>query len=173
MSWSTSLLRMKPPCVVKPLHLCSPKAPRSRKRRRDSCFHNLNGYCAQDRTIRVWEVTSGKLLATLVGHQDVVMTCAFSRDGLLVSSSRDKTLKIWDIQTGRELFTLTGHNEAICSCGFSPDGLHIVSASMDKTLKLWDVHTGQPQYTLSGHEGWVLACAFSPDGKRVLSGSAD
>jgi Flp pilus assembly protein TadD len=30
--------------VVKPLHLCSPKAPRSRKRRRDSCFHNLNGY---------------------------------------------------------------------------------------------------------------------------------
>src|SRR4029434_489228 len=44
MSWSTSLLRMKPPCVVKPLHLCSPKAPRSRKRRRDSCFHNLNGY---------------------------------------------------------------------------------------------------------------------------------
>jgi Mrp family chromosome partitioning ATPase len=29
---------------VKPLHLCSPKAPRSRKRRRDSCFHNLNGY---------------------------------------------------------------------------------------------------------------------------------
>jgi WD40 repeat protein len=101
------------------------------------------------------------------------MTCAFSRDGLLVSSSRDKTLKIWDIQTGRELFTLTGHNEAICSCGFSPDGLHIVSASMDKTLKLWDVHTGQPQYTLSGHEGWVLACAFSPDGKRVLSGSAD
>src|SRR4029450_4177264 len=46
MSWSTSLLRMKPPCVVKPLHLCSPKAPRSRKRRRDSCFHNLNGYAA-------------------------------------------------------------------------------------------------------------------------------
>src|SRR5262249_47766265 len=44
MSWSTSRLRMKPPSVVKPLHLCSPKAPRSRKRRRDSCFHNLNGY---------------------------------------------------------------------------------------------------------------------------------
>src|SRR5215813_639565 len=44
MSWSTSRLRMKPPCAVKPLHLCSPKAPRSRKRRRDSCFHNLNGY---------------------------------------------------------------------------------------------------------------------------------
>src|SRR3989449_8367050 len=44
MSWSTSLPRMKPPCVVKPLHLCSPKATRSRKRRRNSCFHNLNGY---------------------------------------------------------------------------------------------------------------------------------
>src|SRR5438876_1665080 len=46
MSSSTSLLRMKPPCVVKPLHLCSPKATRSRKRRRNSCFHNLNGYVA-------------------------------------------------------------------------------------------------------------------------------
>src|SRR6266568_108414 len=50
MSWSTSLLRMKPPCVVKPLHLCSPKATRSRKRRRDSCFHNLNGYLDKNDT---------------------------------------------------------------------------------------------------------------------------
>src|SRR4029434_936744 len=52
MSWSTSLLRMKPPCVVKPLHLCSPKAPRSRKRRRDSCFHNLNGYILTNLPLR-------------------------------------------------------------------------------------------------------------------------
>src|SRR4029450_9001523 len=50
MSWSASLLRMKPPCVVKPLHLCSPKAPRSRKRRRDTCFHNLNGYVPKTST---------------------------------------------------------------------------------------------------------------------------
>jgi hypothetical protein len=40
---------MKPPCVVKPLHLCSPKATRSRKRRRDSCFHNLNGYATNNK----------------------------------------------------------------------------------------------------------------------------
>ena len=29
---------------MKPLRLCFPQARRSRKLRRDSCFHNLNGY---------------------------------------------------------------------------------------------------------------------------------
>src|SRR2546422_10575175 len=56
MSWSTSLPRMKPPCVVKPLHLCSPKATRSRKRRRNSCFHNLNGYLCLLQIYHAWSL---------------------------------------------------------------------------------------------------------------------
>src|SRR4029453_6362527 len=64
MSWSTSLLRMKPPCVVKPLHLCSPKAPRSRKRRRDSCFHNLNGYQHQRGTWGTAACSANRCLPT-------------------------------------------------------------------------------------------------------------
>jgi hypothetical protein len=35
---------VKPPCGVKPLRLCFPQACRSRKLRREACFHNLNGY---------------------------------------------------------------------------------------------------------------------------------
>ena len=41
-----------------------------------------------DRTLKLWEVRSGKCLRTLEGHSDGVQACGFSPDGsLLVSGS--------------------------------------------------------------------------------------
>src|SRR5262249_15608839 len=62
------------------------------------------------KTIRLWEVESGKLVHELKGHQGWVQHTAFTPDGkLLVSASMDKTLRLWDVATGREVRVLTGH----------------------------------------------------------------
>jgi WD40 repeat protein len=53
-------------------------------------------------------------LATLKGHDDHVLSVAFSPDGkTLASGSSDNTVKLWDARTGQELATLKGHDDAV------------------------------------------------------------
>src|SRR5262245_10201635 len=64
-----------------------------------------------DRTIKLWDVATGRELRTLSGHSDHVNSVAFSPDGKSVASgSWDRTIKLWDVATGRQLRTLSGHS---------------------------------------------------------------
>ncbi|MDF2386612.1 hypothetical protein JMG10_34440 [Nostoc ellipsosporum NOK] len=127
-----------------------------------------------DKTVKLWDVATGKELCTLTGHKNLVIKINFSPDGrLLASSSGDKTVKLWDVATGKELRTLTGHHDWVYSVKFSPDGQKLASSSNDQTIKLWDVTTGKLLRTLTGHSGWVNSVSFSPDGQKLASASAD
>lgn len=127
-----------------------------------------------DRTVKLWDITSGQERATMVGHSDAVIGCAISPDDrFVVSAGYDNTLKVWDVQTGAEQATLTGHTGPVNGCAISPDGAFIVSASWDSTLKLWDANTGAERATLEGHDDALMACAISPDGAFIVSASQD
>jgi len=48
-------------------------------------------------TVRIWDAASGKEIAVLRGHEDLVHSAAFSPDGSrIVTASNDKTARIWD-----------------------------------------------------------------------------
>ncbi|MGB8686247.1 MAG: CHAT domain-containing protein, partial [Microcoleus sp.] len=125
-----------------------------------------------DKTIKLWDVTTGKAIRTLLGHSDVVSSVSFSTDGkTLASGSGDKTIKLWDVTTGKAIRTLQGHSKMVQDVSFSPDGKTLASGSYDNTIKLWDVATGKEIRTLKGHSNQVLSVSFSPDGKTLASGS--
>jgi len=127
-----------------------------------------------DQTLRVWDLESGRTLATLQGHSAWVRGCAMTPDGRrVVSASDDKTLKVWDLASGQLLATLQGHSRSGNSCAVTPDGRHAISASDDKTLKIWDLASGHTLATLQGHSAWVRGCAVTPDGRHVVSASTD
>ena len=49
-----------------------------------------------DRIVRIWDVETGKLAQTLIGHTDAIYGLAFSADGkFLASGSADSTARIW------------------------------------------------------------------------------
>ena len=93
-----------------------------------------------DKTIKVWDLSTGKATRTLTGHTGTVTSVAMSADGqILVSASLDETIKVWNLATGREVQTLTGHTGYVYSVAMSADGKTLVSGSGDTTIKVWGV----------------------------------
>ena len=128
---------------------------------------------SSDKTIKLWNVTTGKEVRTLTEHTDV-WSVAFSPDGqTLASSSYSMAIKLWNVTTGKGVRTLTGHTATVWSVAFSPDGQTLASGSGGNTIKLWNMATGKEVHTLSGHTNAVNSVAYSPDGQTVASGSDD
>jgi WD40 repeat protein len=128
---------------------------------------------ADGKHIRLWNLESGKLERTLVGHTDEVTSLAFSPDGaLLASGARDRTIHLWDVRMGTPLRSL-GHADTVFGVVFSSNGSLLASRTQDRTISLWDVRRGILLHTLEGHTSEVTSLAFSPDNTTLASGSVD
>jgi WD40 repeat protein/serine/threonine protein kinase len=129
---------------------------------------------SRDRTVRLWDAASGRLLGVLSGHRDEVRCVAFGAgDKLLASGSYDGTVKLWEPDTGQVRHTLTGHKGRIESIAVSPDGRWVAAAGCDPVVSVWDATSSQRVHTLTGHTGKVSGVAFSPDGRRLASAAGD
>jgi WD40 repeat protein len=127
---------------------------------------------SDDRTIKLWEIETGRELKTLKGDFGVVSAVTFSADGKVLASGSLNTIKLWDTATGKELKTFKAELGGISSVLFSADGKILASKSHEE-VKLWDVATGKELRTLKGHAGNFKSIAFSPDGKVLASGGND
>ncbi|MEN8220105.1 MAG: WD40 repeat domain-containing protein [Pseudomonadota bacterium] len=124
--------------------------------------------------IRLYDFPTGKLVALLSGHTDVVLSLAFSPDSrYLVSGSSDENAILWDIKRKRRLHTLAGHTDDIYAVAFTPDSKRVVTGSFDHSLRLWQVPNGKHLATLKGHTDKVRAVAISPQDGTIASGSWD
>ena len=70
------------------------------------------GTGSDDRTVKLWDITTGKDLATLKGHI-FVESVAFAPDGKTLATGSGQTVKLWDVTTGKELATLKGHTSVV------------------------------------------------------------
>ncbi|HOD82646.1 MAG: translocation protein TolB [Planctomycetes bacterium ADurb.Bin126] len=127
-----------------------------------------------DKTVRVWEVESGRFLRMLDGHAQRVRSVAWSPDGrLALSGSLDATVRVWDVESGRWLRVLGGRTIGVWSVAWSPDGRRALSGADDKTVRVWDVKSVCCLWVLEGHTDEVNSVGWSPNGRLALSGSAD
>ncbi len=131
-----------------------------------------------DRTVKIWDAATGKLLRTISAHKHAVSGVAFSPDGrTLASSSWDRTVKLWDAETGRLLQTLTGHTLAATRVAFSPDGQTVATSCWDQKIRLWNPATGKEVKSLQWKSppGWVepLDCVVFHPGGRYLAAAPD
>ncbi|MFF4284485.1 hypothetical protein ACFY0R_04070 [Streptomyces sp. NPDC001633] len=129
---------------------------------------------ANDRTVKLWDAVSHRLLATLTGHTSSVNAVAFSPDGrTLAAAGDDRTVRLWDLASRRTTGFLTGHGDTVWTLAFSPDGRTLATGSSDGTVRLWQVASRQAIATLKGHTSNIMRVAFSADGHTLASAGND
>jgi WD40 repeat protein/uncharacterized caspase-like protein len=128
-----------------------------------------------DGALKLWELSSGRLVRTL-WHSRSVGAVAFSRDGSrLLSGSSDTTVRLWDTATGQAVRTFAGHSASIRSVAFTPDEKRVLSGGDDGTVRIWDAATGgQLAMLLTAKDEWLVITPegffdASPKGAEMLT----
>ncbi len=94
-----------------------------------------------DKSIRIWSLgeKSGKLLNTLIAHEDAVLKLAWSPDGkTLVSSSADRTIKVFRASDLAEIKTIAGQSDWTYALEFAPDSRTFAAGRFDGTFTIYD-----------------------------------
>jgi len=130
-----------------------------------------------DKTLRLWDLSTGATTRRFVGHTNDVLSVSFSPDNRqIVSGSRDRTIKLWNtLGECKVNLTEDGHSEWVSCVRFSPNPANpvIVSAGWDKLVKVWDLTKLKVKTNHLGHSGYINNVTISPDGSLCASGGKD
>jgi WD40 repeat protein len=128
---------------------------------------------SEDKTVRIWEVATGKEVRRLSGHEGGVRCVAWAPGGrLLASGGAEGTVCLWDAQTGKLLRVMPDDpRQAAWSVAFSPDGKLLTAGIAKAPTRVWEVATGKEVRQFPAHKYGALAVTFSPGGKTLASGS--
>lgn len=127
---------------------------------------------SHDRTLKLWEVVTGRLIRTFEGHTGCVDAICFSPGGnYIFSGGEDETIILWETSTGNVLKKFKGNNNKVTSLSVSSDGSLLVS-SAGSEIKIWNANSAELISTLEGKLSTVSKVVFSPDGKHIVSSSS-
>ena len=130
-------------------------------------------------SIKIWDLKTGDVTATITGGVGWTWSLAFSPDGKRLIGSGDKGLEVWDRSSGKAVHSFPGGH--VWQFGLSPDGKRAAYCHPEsKTVLVVNPESGERIGTLEGFivaaqpklfEDAVRATAFSPDGKLLATGN--
>lgn len=96
----------------------------------------------EDRHIRFWDNTTGKMIYSMVAHLDAVTSLAVDPNGLyLLSGSHDCSIRLWHLDNKTCVQEITAHrkkfDESILDVAFHPSRPYIASAGADGLAKVF------------------------------------
>jgi len=120
-----------------------------------------------DRTVRLWDATTGRELRRLE-HEAPVNAVRFAPDGsTLASVTEDGAVHIWDSRSGIEIRRMQ-QADAAYTVTVSPSGKFVASASLDKSASVWESATGKHVAHLI-NDGVIQGLRFDPGETRLVT----
>merc|ERR1719216_611388 len=112
-----------------------------------------------DKTLRLWDLSTGNTTRRFESHTKDVMSVAFSADNRqIVSGSRDKSIKLWNtLAQCKYTIQEEGHSDWVSCVRFSPNNQNpiIVSCGWDKYVKVWSLQNCKLKTNHIGHTGYL------------------
>lgn len=111
-----------------------------------------------DRTIRIWNTSSGANLKSVdTGSQVCAIQWSDTYKELVSSHGfSDNQLCLWRYPSMTKVREFRGHNSRVLHMSLSPDGSTIVSAGADETIRFWEI------FGSSGAQGGGRSAPSSP-----------
>ena len=132
------------------------------------------GKPVQSGSVVLFDIKTGKRLATIGDETDAVLAADLSPDQQLVAlGGSGKVVKIYGAADGKLRHKLTKHTDWITALAFSPDGKKLASSDRAGGIHLWDPTGGGILLSLSEHKASVRALAWRSDSKMLASGGED
>ncbi|XP_066525055.1 jouberin [Hoplias malabaricus] len=126
--------------------------------------------------IVVYEIPSGKVLASFNGHLSIVYDLCWTRDDrCLLSASSDGTVRVWNIERLQSLAQkiLPHPSFVYCAQCHPLTQSLVVTCGYDGLLRVWNLDVkdvnGQLLQEFEGHKTFVNALCFDGEGNRMFS----
>ena len=129
-----------------------------------------------DRTVRLWEVETGKHILKLGGDIGSVLQVCLSPDGRTIASvdgDDKKTIRLWDTVSEKQLRILTENVSNIKKIVFSIDGKSLISVGDDNSIRSWDIETGKQKPILDTSAVKLTCVAIRSDNQMFATGGDD
>ncbi|PIC46414.1 hypothetical protein B9Z55_006114 [Caenorhabditis nigoni] len=128
---------------------------------------------SNDKTCRLWNVDSQRLLSTFSGHSDKVSAARLFQSHNVISGSADRTIRQWDISSIRCLRSyLVGSTIFDIATGCGTSQANFISSHFDKKVRFWDARSSEPTHAVELGQK-VSSLDVSLDGLQVLASCRD
>ena len=141
---------------------------------------------SDDKTIKVWDVKTGRLIRSIRGEIDestygmlnsgAIHPNSLVAVGGMIGKDYLKNdvfgVRLMNMYTGEAVHQFSGPSGPVISMDFSPDGKYLATGALDNSIGIFSME-GEDPVKLGGHTDGVYGIAFSPDNKKLVSASYD
>jgi WD40 repeat protein len=126
-----------------------------------------------DGMLRLWDLTTGKLVAEIKGHSDEIAGLGFNKENLLFSASWDGALKSWNVPDLKSSASADVVGEAVASFIMTDDRSHLVTGGWDGRVTVWSLSPLLRLRQWQAHKAAVSSLAYDEKSKLILTSGRD